>query len=281
MNDERIHAALGSLDPAQHLSDEAIDGLFPFERLEARVAAGRDEIVVPIASRSTRRISRLTVAASAATGVAAMVAAVSFAVLPAAQVATVHQPKVFVGPNQDGVAVGVNTADTVAKPIYGPVGKNVPECRASQIAVTLTANRDRTPATAGWTGEFWYRNKGPSCSMPMTEISIQPVTGAHHSPIGSASPNDSVARSPFLLVRGGTAFANASLVATGLPAPQHAHGTIGNFCAPRKATGIVLIGYEHGWPNYYFSLSHHVDVCTKWFLGASGGILRLIPKGMK
>ena len=280
MNDDTVSAVLGSVDPALHLSDDSIDALYPHERLEARIAASQDDSgVVSIDSPARRRHFR-PAAATVAVGVAAVAATLAFASVPAGELAAQHGVSRASGNVTFGSATGTrNDQAGLRAPVYSAAGASryptVAWCRESQIVVSLTSSNLTNPAGAGWSGTFWFRNVGSNCTLPSYDISIQPVSGTSRTRVGTPSIGDLVARSPFVIHRDQSAYANASISPTDAPTPGPgtSFSPISKFCSSRSSDGLVLNGYEYHWRDQYFRLSHPVSVCTDVYVNVSAGVV--------
>ncbi len=276
MNDDSIDTTISALDPARHLSDDSIDELYPLERLESRIADSLGQAETD--SFTVRRVParrRPLILASAAASVVALATAFTLLSLPAGQLAATHNLTNETGRTIIGQSTGVSN-DNVAQTanIYSAViPAHEPWCRSAQISISLTDVRSSASPGSGWSGTFWFRNKGATCEMPRSDIELQPVTGSKWHDIGPGSPSDFVARSGFQLHSGSTAYANASIGPTDARAPEHSSGSIAKYCSARNATGLILTGYMFHWPNEYFKIGRPVSVCTRWYLNVSGDFL--------
>ena len=276
MNDDQLDVNLGAIDPASGLSDDSLNHLYPSERLEARIALGVEQpaSVPPAAKQSRAR--RLAVTVGAVVILLAIGGtAYSWQSVPSRHIHAVRSSPHEFGRVTYGVFTGsVATSTQSASPVLSPTfGGLRPYCRSGQIKISLTDLLSHVSSNSGWTGTFWFRNVGVACVMPSWSIQIQPVTGVKGSTVGIESVSDLVARSPFELPAGAYAYANASLGSIDAPAPLHRRGSIAQYCSAKRATGLILVGYELHWPNEYFSLGRPVSVCTRWYFNVGAEVL--------
>lgn len=139
-------------------------------------------------------------------------------------------------------------------------------CTASQMRVNLSFNKlVHSTATLTWTGQVRYRNFGATCTMSRSDVGVQAVIGAAHTPIGQGSISDAVARLAFVMAHNSSAVGSVSVI---LMYPKYPKS-----CVPVAINTIEITGYEYGWPSKYFNVSHQLGICPGVRVASVGGVL--------
>lgn len=245
---ESLDAMLSALDPAAHLTDTAIDELFPFARLDMSIDAA---LLTTSPMPHARR--RRAVVAAGVVACLAMAAIVAVSVRPngartPSTVVVRARPISFAGgtlPVTEKVGAPVPYA-----PAYVWFGGSVSWCSPRQLTGTLAA-RIGTAAT-GSSGVLSIVNHGGSCEIADVAGNVVAISATGH-PIGHLLAPRQVARTALELHHGGGATLTVSFASTSLYR--------NSVCRPRAVRGFDLVGGTLGWPSWQFTLPESLSVC--------------------
>jgi len=141
-----------------------------------------------------------------------------------------------------------------------------PLCKASQIHETFVPIKVAPTAPESFKGWVFYTNTGGRCSLPITYIGLEALSGANVLE-ASATPTNYILGN-VVLDAGRSARAQASAMRV---------SSFGKGCNAKAANRLVVLPLYNGWTKRSFRLAPSVLVCTGGDINIAGSDITKVP----